>query len=300
EAEWEDILYTVTVTGGTSSVESGIMGTSVTLTADAAPAGQQFKQWNVIAGDVVISDDTFTIGTANVVIEAEWEDILYTVTVTGGTSSVESGIMGTTVTLTADAAPAGQQFKQWNVIAGGVTIAGDTFTIGTADVEIEAEWEDLLYTVTVTGGTSSVESGIMGASVTLTAGTAPAGQQFKQWNVVAGGVPIAGDTFHIGTADVEIEAEWGDIMYTVTVNGSNLWNDAPETVKEGEGVSFFLIANENFDLPLDIVVVMGGVTLDSGYIYDGVTGLVTIPAVTGDVTITVDVVSVADGEIWPV
>ena len=68
----------------------------------------------------------------------------YTVTVTGGTASPVLGETGTVVTLTPGAAPEGQQFKSWNITeAGGGSISGNLFTIGTADATITAVWEDI-------------------------------------------------------------------------------------------------------------------------------------------------------------
>ena len=68
----------------------------------------------------------------------------YTVTVTGGTASPVLGETGTVVTLTPGAAPEGQQFKSWNITeAGGGSISGNSFTIGTADATITAVWEDI-------------------------------------------------------------------------------------------------------------------------------------------------------------
>ena len=71
--------------------------------------------------------------------------ITYTVTVTNdgnGTASAEptSGAEGTEVTLTATPSE-GYQFKEWEVISGGVTVENDKFTIGTANVEIKAVFE---------------------------------------------------------------------------------------------------------------------------------------------------------------
>ena len=76
------------LTGGTANPTSGIMGTSVTLTVGTAPQGKKFKEWRIVSGNVTIANNTFTIGTANVIIEAVWENIIYTITyhLDGGTN----------------------------------------------------------------------------------------------------------------------------------------------------------------------------------------------------------------------
>ena len=77
--------------------------------------------------------------------EPEPEPTTYTIIVTddgNGTAfaSPASGTEGTEVTL-ASAPNEGYNFKDWQVISGGVTIENDKFTIGTANVEIKAIFE---------------------------------------------------------------------------------------------------------------------------------------------------------------
>ncbi|MCR5327687.1 MAG: DUF6273 domain-containing protein [Saccharofermentans sp.] len=69
----------------------------------------------------------------------------YTVTVTNdgngtATADVSSGAEGTEVTLTATP-NTGYQFKEWQVVSGGVTITDNKFTIGTSDVTVKAVFE---------------------------------------------------------------------------------------------------------------------------------------------------------------
>ncbi|MDR0779052.1 MAG: hypothetical protein LBE48_06430, partial [Methanomassiliicoccaceae archaeon] len=182
-------------------------GNSIYFTGDTGDTGS-IKGWNFETIWMIIDDvnDGYPVLRA---LQAE-PDTEYTITVTGGSADPTSGAMGTKVTLTADAPQAGKKFKEWNVISGGVTMSGNTFVIGTENVEIEAVYEDVIYTITVTDGSADPTSGIMGFEVTLTPGTPAAGKQFKEWNVTAGGVTIADNKFVIGTANVEISAVWED------------------------------------------------------------------------------------------
>jgi hypothetical protein len=132
----------VTVIGGTALHSHGSAGTEVTLTPGEAPKGTEFKEWNVIEGNVTITDNTFIIGDSDVKVEAVWEKV-YSVTVTGGAASVQSGKEGKEVTLTPGEAPEGKTFKKWNTLSGKVSIKDNTFIIGTENVEIEAAWEDI-------------------------------------------------------------------------------------------------------------------------------------------------------------
>ncbi len=66
---------TVRVSGhgsAAASPDSGVTGTIVTLTADPEN-GYHFREWQVASGGVVISDNSFTIGTSDVVILAVFE-----------------------------------------------------------------------------------------------------------------------------------------------------------------------------------------------------------------------------------
>ena len=141
----------------------------------------------------------------------------YTVTVTNdgnGAASADpaSGATGTVVTLTATPNE-GYQFKEWQVVSGGVTIADNKFTIGTENVEVKAIFEAIpaaAYIVTVTtdgNGTASASpaSGVTGTEVTLTANPKD-GYTFADWQVVSGGVTITGNKFTIGTENVVVKA----------------------------------------------------------------------------------------------
>lgn len=123
----------------------------------------------------------------------------YLVTVTSGTANgVASGnfTVGATVTLTAATAPAGQLFKQWtgNAPFANSAASTTTFTMPASTISVAATYTTpapTTYPVTVTNGTANgVASGnfTVGATVTLTAAAAPAGQYFKQW---VGNAPVA-------------------------------------------------------------------------------------------------------------
>lgn len=172
-----DTMYTVTVTaapteGGTVSGGGAfVVGSSVTVTATPA-AGYRFINWTEDGIEVSANASYTFAAAADRDLTANFEAITYTVTVTddgNGTASADpdSGIIGTEVTLTATP-EAGYQFKEWQVISGGVTITDNKFSIGTEDVEIKAVFELITCTVTVvdyTNGTAncSLASGITGS-----------------------------------------------------------------------------------------------------------------------------------------
>ena len=95
----------------------------------------------------------------------------YTVTVTNGSGTGQYA-QGETVTITAGAAPSGQQFKEWEVVSGTITLASSTsetttFTMPTEAVSVKANYEAIPvtgYTITATAGAngSITPSGAVG------------------------------------------------------------------------------------------------------------------------------------------
>ena len=164
-AIWENIpvvTYTVSfaANGGTGTMAdvTGISG-EYTLPANGftAPAGKQFKAWSVGGVEKVVGDK-ITV-TANTTVTAVWEAVEYNVTVTGGTASVGAGTpitkatMGTTVTLTAGAAPSGKVFDKWEVVSGGITLADansatTTFVMPASAVSVKATYKNAPHTHT--------------------------------------------------------------------------------------------------------------------------------------------------------
>ena len=143
---------------GTMADVTGISG-KYTLPANGftAPAGKQFKAWSVGGVEKVVGDK-ITV-TANTTVTAVWEAVEYNVTVTGGTASVGAGTpitkatMGTTVTLTAGAAPSGKVFDKWEVVSGGITLADansatTTFVMPASAVSVKATYKNAPHTHT--------------------------------------------------------------------------------------------------------------------------------------------------------
>ena len=257
-AVWEDIpvvTYTVSfdANGGTGTMTdvTGVSG-EYTLPANGftAPAGKQFKAWSVGGVEKAVGDK-ITV-TANTTVTAVWEAIEYNVTVTGGTASVGAGTpitkatMGTTVTLTAGAAPTGQMFDKWvvnGVVVDDANSATTTFVMPAGNVTAEATYKNIpvvTYTVSfdANGGTGSMAdaTGVSG-EYTLPANgfTAPDGKQFKAWSV--GGVEkAAGDTITVN-ANTTVTAIWENIpvtYYTVTFDSNGGSAVTAQSIEAGQ------------------------------------------------------------------
>ncbi len=95
-------------------------------------------------------------------LTAIWKDAPvteYDITVTDGKATVGAGTEitkaaeGTTVTLTANAAPSGKVFDKWEVVSGGITLADansatTTFTMPASAVSVKATYKNAPHTHT--------------------------------------------------------------------------------------------------------------------------------------------------------
>ena len=222
-AIWEAVEYNVTVTGGTASVGAGTpitkatMGTTVTLTAGAAPTGQMFDKWvvnGVVVDDANSATTTFVMPAGNVTAEATYKDIpvvTYTVTFdsNGGSAVTAQNIeAGQKATKPADPTKSGYDFKGW-------TLNGSAYDFNTAvngDITLVATWEQqqvvpTVYTVTFdsNGGSAVTAQNIeAGQKATKPADPTKAGYDFKGWT-------LNGSAYDFNTAvngDITLVATW--------------------------------------------------------------------------------------------
>jgi len=99
------------------------------------------------------------------------------------------------------------------------------------------------YSATVNGGTGASGSGnyAQGAIVSISAGTAPAGQQFKNWTTTSAGVTFANaaspnTSFTMPANAVTVTANFETVTTTVSVTGVSL-NKSSISIQVGESVA---------------------------------------------------------------
>ena len=168
KALWEDAPpapaeYTVRFNanggGGTMADVTGVSG-SYTLPSCGftEPEGKQFKGWSTSADGSVISGTTYEVS-SDTTFYAIWESKEYSIIVTDGKATIGAGseiskaAQGTTITLTANAAPDGKVFDKWEVVSGGITLADansatTTFTMPAEAVSVKATYKDAPHTHT--------------------------------------------------------------------------------------------------------------------------------------------------------
>ena len=183
KALWEDAPpapaeYTVRFNanggGGTMADVTGISG-SYTLPACGftEPEGKQFKGWSTSADGSVISGTTYEVS-SDTTFYAIWESKEYPIIVADGKATIGAGseiskaAKGTTVTLTANAAPDGKVFDKWEVVSGSITLADansatTTFTMPAEAVSVKATYKNTpvtTYSLTtqVNGGHGTISA----------------------------------------------------------------------------------------------------------------------------------------------
>ena len=168
KALWEDAPpapaeYTVRFNanggGGTMADVTGISG-SYTLPACGftEPEGKQFKGWSTSADGSVISGTTYEVS-SDTTFYAIWESKEYSIIVTDGKATIGAGseiskaAQGTTITLTANAAPDGKVFDKWVVESGNTTLEDansetTTFIMPAEAVSVKATYKGAPHTHT--------------------------------------------------------------------------------------------------------------------------------------------------------
>ena len=227
------------ISSGIGSYGSGQYspGATVVINAGTPPAGTQFKNWatsspGVVFGNVNSSLTSFVMPTNNVSVTAVFESIVQTFSVTVisdgvGYSGSGTYAVGSMVYVNAGTPPSGYQFSQWTtsgVILVIPTSSNNNFVMPANNVTLTANFipvVDNKYLVTVTSeGSGSTGGGLYtpGSTVTIYAGTPPAGKTFIGWGTVSGiqmNDPFAQTTtFVMPSKAVTIEAVFG---FPVTV-----------------------------------------------------------------------------------
>ena len=192
--EGATIYYTTdgsepTITGGTTKqytapiAVTGTEGQSITTTIKAIAVKNGMQDSSV---------ETFTY-TIRIPVSK------YAVTVTNG-SGTGQYVQGETVTITAGAAPSGQQFKEWEVVSGTITLASSTsetttFTMPAEAVSVKATYEAVPVTapsITTQPGNATVKVGETETFTLVASGTALTYQWQIDRNDGNGWVNIAG------------------------------------------------------------------------------------------------------------
>ena len=230
--------YTVTVKDGADETNTHYKsGDTVTIKV-TIPTGKHFVKWSAVTGislsasQLTQEEITFTMPDNDVTLIAELEDILYRVTVIGGTTTLNEAKYRENVTITASPKP-GKVFDKWTCEMVGVTIEfasatskQTTFVMPAQDIKIKAHFKDIEVApsveIKVEGGTGA-GTYKPGDSVTITANEPAEGKVFKCWK------------------DEKGEIVSTDKSYAFTVNGETTLTAVYEDKASGGAIAGIVI-----------------------------------------------------------
>ena len=248
-------LNTVTVVDGDGSkVTKHKSGTSVTVTV-TIPTGKSFNRWvyegvTIPTTDVTKQEITFTMPETDVVLTALFEDIIYNITVTNGTSSAPTAKYQEEVTVTANAPATDMYFDKWEVTGLDTTGMDLTkteikFQMPAGDVTFKATYLRVTkYGIVIVDGTKDKEVAKAGETITITANPAPAGKVFDKWTCETAGVTIefasatsSPTTFVMPAREIEIKAHFRAEGTAPSVEIKVDGGTGAGTYKEGDSVT---------------------------------------------------------------
>jgi uncharacterized repeat protein (TIGR02543 family) len=256
--------YTVTynANGGSGTMTDAsspyLSGATVTVLANSfTRSGYTFAGWYPAAdGSGTAYGASFTMGSANTTLYAQWTINSYSVTFdsnTGsGTMSSQSANYNVATNLTANSfTKTGYTFAGWNTLANG---SGTAYAEGasypfTASTTLYAQWTINSYSVTFdsnTGsGTMSSQSANYSTATALTTNSfTKTGYTFAGWNTAADGTgsAYAAGASYPFTASVTLYAQWTINNYTVTFD-SNTGSGTMNNQSANYNVATALTAN---------------------------------------------------------
>ena len=293
-------LNTVTVVDGDGTkVTKHKSGTSVTVTV-TIPKGKSFTRWvfenvTIPTEDVTKQKITFTMPEKDVKLTALFEDIIYNITVTDGTSSVPTAKYQEEVTVTANAPATDMYFDKWEVTGLETTGMDLTkteikFPTPAGNVTFKATYRAIeKFAIEMVDGTKDKEVAKAGETVTITANPAPTGKVFDKWTCETAGVTIVFEsatssttTFEMPAGNIKIQAHFRAVDDKPSVEIKVEGGTGAGTYKEGDSVT--ITAND----PAEGKVFKGWqdasgkiVSTDKSYTFK-VTGATTLTAVYED------------------
>lgn len=299
-ALFKDIDYNITVTDGTSSVPTAKYQEEVTVTANAPATGKEFDKW-VVSGITLSDEDLakstvgFKMPASNVTMQATYKDVVYRITVTNGTTTLDMATYQTEVTVKANEPDTDMYFDKWEVTGLDTTGMDLTkteikFQMPAGNVTFKATYLAIeKYEIYVVDGTKDKSPAKAGDTITITANPAPTGKVFDKWTCETAGVTIefksatsSKTTFVMPASEITIQAHFRNVdappSVEIKVDGGN----GAGTYKEGDSVT--ITAND----PAEGKVFKGWqdasgkiVSTDKSYAFK-VTGATTLTAVYED------------------
>ena len=205
--------YTLTVVHG-SGGGFYLTNSTVSISANAAPAGEVFDNWTGAAvADPFSATTSLIMPSSNVTVTAVYGSAppTFLLTVVNGTGS-GSYAAGANVPITANAPPAGEVFLNWiGAVMADSNSPATTLIMPAGPVTVTANYgaPPPTYTLVVVNGSGS-GSFTANTTVSIAANPAPPGEVFGSWSGASVADATAADTTLVMPAsDVTVTAAYG-------------------------------------------------------------------------------------------
>ncbi|MDD3187602.1 MAG: InlB B-repeat-containing protein [Bacilli bacterium] len=191
--------------------------------------GYTFTGWTIEGPDSSIDGTTFTMGSDEATLTANYINATFTLTVNpnGGVWDTYTDIQTYSKIYESETtintpSRIGYTFNGWTVSGENSALDGATFTMGNEDASLTAEWIINTYTLTVNvnGGawSGATPQNLDYAVTTIIDNPTRTGYTFTGWTLSGLGSSINETTFTMGYANATLTANWVINYYTLTVN----------------------------------------------------------------------------------
>ena len=180
-----------------------------------------------------------TIGSKTVAVSGNVTNAFHTVTISAGAngsvspSGAQSVEEGQTLEVTATPTP-GYSFSSWTVTGAGSTCVGSTFTMGTADATLQANFAQIMVSGIMVNGDATVKTL---ASTTYTATVSPAGALTKTvtWSVING---TGTATINSSTGELTAGSPGTVTVRATATDGSSVYGELAVTIQDAVRYKF--------------------------------------------------------------
>ena len=279
-AVWDSVFYTVTFNsqeGSDVSVQRVVPDGTVTEPEIPSREGYRFDGWYKESSCLNGWDFTNATVVKDITLFAKWTRV-FTVTYKGNTSTGGSVPVdanryenSSTVTVLSNSGgfeKTGYTFVTWNTEAGGTgtkRTSGGTFTMGSVDVELYAQWDANSYTITfnknddaASGEMAEISMDCDETAAMPDNGFSKEGWSFSGWATTSDGEASYenGADFTMGAGDDTLYAKWIPNRYRVTYDGNAQTAGSQPEAKE-------------YDCGKTVTVASPGDLVKTGYTFTG-------------------------------
>ena len=253
---------------GTAPTQAAVSeGASFTVAANTfTRAGYTFSGWND-GSNTYAANSTYTMGTSNVTLTAQWTATSQSVTYAAGggtgTPPTQANVAtggAFTVASGSSLTRSGYNFTGWNDGSNNYA-ASSTYTMGASNVTLTAQWTATTQSVTYAAGcgtgTPPTQANVAtGGTFTVASGSslARSGYTFNGWSDGSSNY-AASSTYTMGASNVTLTAQWTATSQSVTYAAGGGTGTPPTQANVTTGGTF--------------TVASGSALTRSGYTFNG-------------------------------